>query len=78
MAESKSAAAEEAPDVTPKTEGKGTVLRVVYPYHIHNFQSTETTALIDDVGVEVTKAAAKKLIAEAAGAGVVLEEVTED
>jgi ligand-binding SRPBCC domain-containing protein len=78
MAESKPAAAEEAPDVAPKVEGKGVVLRVTWPHHIHNFQSTETTALIDDVGVEVAKGAVKDLKAEAGRSGVVLEEVTED
>ena len=76
MAESKPAEAQ-ADDVAPKVEGKGVVLRVVYPHHIHEFQSTATTALITADGTEVAKSAVKALLKEAGEAGVVLEEVAE-
>jgi hypothetical protein len=67
------AAAEDA----PKAE-KTSTLRVVYPYHIQEFQSTASPdVLITAGGTEVPKGAAKDLIAEAAGAHVIVEEVSE-
>lgn len=81
MAEAKAQdkAPDEAPkEVAPKTEGKGVTLRVVYPHHIHEFQSTATTALVTRDGTEVTKGAVKDLVKEAAESGVILEADEED
>jgi hypothetical protein len=61
----------------PKAE-KSTVLRVAYPYHVHNFASTATPEVtVTADGTEVPASAVKNLITEAAASGVVLEQVGE-
>ena len=64
-------------DVAPKTEGKGVVLRVAYPHHIHRFRyvKDDQETVIEPDGTEVTKGAVKDIVKLAAESGVVLEEV---
>ena len=71
---------EKAPDdVAPKVEGKGVLLRVAYPHHIHAFRYVKDDAevVIGPGDTEVAKGAVKDLIRLAAESGVVLEEVAE-